>query len=45
MKKTLLFVLGISMFSVSGGGFLFVEGSPRSPEPGHIDRILREADA
>jgi hypothetical protein len=45
MKKTLLFVLGISMFAVSGCGLLFVEGPPRSPEPGHIDRILREADA
>jgi|AP95_1055475.scaffolds.fasta_scaffold20239_2 hypothetical protein len=28
MKRTLLFVLGISMFTVSGCGLLFVEGPP-----------------
>ena len=28
MKKALLFVLGISMFAVSGCGLLFVEGPP-----------------
>jgi hypothetical protein len=33
MKKTLLFVLGISMFAVSGCGLLFVEGPPSTTPP------------